>query len=96
MHAVVAYYACMNSIQYTIRSVPLSVDGALRRYAKQRGTSLNDAIIQALQKATGAADIQTIYHDLDGLFGKGIDDKKSFDESSKRLSSSVIDIRFRL
>lgn len=96
MHAFIAYNACMNSIQYTIRSIPPSVDAVLRLSAKQQGTSLNEAIVRALQKATGVTEERTVYSDLDKLFGGGIDDTQSFDHAMKNLAAAPLTKDFKL
>lgn len=36
--------------QYTIRDVPVEIDSALRRKARENGTSLNSAALEALRK----------------------------------------------
>lgn len=82
----------MNSIQYTIRSVPKSVDTALRNNAKESGKSLNQVIVDALEKATGVSQTTRRFTDLDHIFGKGIQDKKAFDEAMIWAESLPVDM----
>lgn len=42
-------------MQYTIRGIPAEVDAALRTRAREAGTSLNEAAIEALAEGSGAA-----------------------------------------
>lgn len=42
-------------MQYTIRRVPRSVDAALRRRARERGKSLNEAAVEVLADGLGVA-----------------------------------------
>lgn len=69
MQAQIAYCACMESIQYTIRAVPKSVDKTLRRLAKQQHKSLNAVALELLEKGAGLASEPTIHTDLDFLIG---------------------------
>lgn len=55
--------------QYTIRAVPADVDRELRRLAHARNQSLNDAVLDALRRGVGIENTQTVYNDLDELFG---------------------------
>lgn len=56
----------------TLRKVPPEVSRVVERRAKERGTSINKAVISLLEEAAG---IQrkgrgsTLYHDLDALAG---------------------------
>ncbi len=65
MQANSAYIAGMNSMQYTIRQVPSTVDKALRANARKNNQSLNDVLLAALAGAAG----ETEQHDLDFLAG---------------------------
>ena len=40
-------------MQYTIRGVPAALDAALRQRARARGTSLNEAAVDALIEGAG-------------------------------------------
>lgn len=62
--------------QYTIRSVPPSVDRALRRKAAARKVSLNTLLLHALQAEAGVAAEPREHHDLDSFFGSWIADPK--------------------
>jgi len=57
--------------QYTIRSVPASVDALLRDKARRQDKSLNQVALEAL---SGGAGIQERYEDLDGFFGSWVTD----------------------
>ncbi len=64
-----AYAACIMSKQYTIRSIPDSIDQALRRLAQQESKSINTVAVEALARGL-ALDAPTIeYSDLDSLVG---------------------------
>jgi len=85
----------MKSIQYTIRSIPPRVDQQLRARAKQSGKSLNEAVIEALAKATGLSDANgqhAKFHDLDWFIGSMSLDK-SFDEAMEWLERAPKDIK---
>lgn len=56
-----AYNKCM---QYTIRNVPDSLDEALRRAARERGKSLNEAAIEAMARGTGVIGERNRQRDL--------------------------------
>ena len=57
-------------VQYTVRDVPAAVDAALRRKAKQEGTSLNRLMCAALEREAGLAGSAGVrHHDLDDLAG---------------------------
>ncbi len=55
--------------QYTIRNVPEALDRELRERAKRRGTSLNDAAIDAIKRGLGIIESAVEYDDLDDLIG---------------------------
>ena len=42
-------------MQYTIRGIPAAVDSALRERARSAGTSLNEAVVEALAVGSGMA-----------------------------------------
>jgi hypothetical protein len=69
MHALIHLNACMkkkqDNIQYTIRSIPPDVNEAVRAYSVREGCSLNQAVLEALRKGSGATDKPIVYHDLD-------------------------------
>ena len=78
MHARNVYNAGMRRSekrkQYTIRDIPSTVDGALRRRAKREGKSLNQVTVEALTLAVGLAEERPAYHDLDDLAGTWVAD----------------------
>jgi plasmid stability protein len=51
-------------MQYTIRNVPEALDAALRRSAREKGQSLNDAAIEALARGAGISEARTRQRDL--------------------------------
>lgn len=61
--------------QYTIRNVSPRLDRALRTKAVERGVSLNNLVVQALETEAGFGANPKIYDDLDGLFGTWVQDK---------------------
>ena len=68
-------HAATPRIQYTIRNVSRSVDTALRRKAAEAGISLNEVLLQALEKEVGLTGGETrTYHDLDHLAGTWVED----------------------
>ena len=59
-------------MQLTIRGLPSEVEEAVRKEARQGGTSLNKAVIRLLEKALGRSisdEPREIYHDLDRFSG---------------------------
>ena len=52
--------------QYTLRNVPVELDRALRRRARDTGRSLNRVAVEAL--AAGAGEV-LVHHDLDFMIG---------------------------
>jgi plasmid stability protein len=56
-------------MQYTVRSVPKSVDEALRRRARTEGRSLNEVAIEALAKGLGLGAEPVIQRDLSDIAG---------------------------
>jgi hypothetical protein len=64
------------AVQYTIRDVPPSVDRALRRRARERGTSLNRFVLEILAAGSGAGAEAPRHHDLDRFFRTWIRDPK--------------------
>lgn len=82
MHA--CYYACMKTIQYTIRSIPEPVDSYLRKRARQSGKSLNQIIIEELSEkvASPTTPTKTAFA---WFIGSGIDDEtlQALDEDDK-------------
>jgi len=62
-------------IQYTIRSVPESVDRVLRKKARLEEKSLNDILVHSLTVAAGLAGMPENHMDLDWIAGTWIEDK---------------------
>lgn len=56
-------------MQYTIRNVPDSLDEALRRFARERGKSLNEVAIEALARGAGVTEERIQQRDLTGIAG---------------------------
>jgi hypothetical protein len=62
------------SMQYTIRSIPSSIDKALRRRAKQESKSLNTVAVEALARGLELDAKPKEYTDLDFLIGSWKED----------------------
>lgn len=62
-------------IQYTVRSIPMEVNEAVREYANQAGCSLNQAAIEVMRKGAGVAGQSIRYHDLDFMAASWVTDK---------------------
>lgn len=58
----------MNTTQYTIRSIPKTLDVFLRRQAKARGKSLNQTVLDYIEQAT-KLDMQDFDDNFDWLIG---------------------------
>jgi hypothetical protein len=78
-------------IQYTIRNVSKSVDGALRRLAVREGASLNAVALEALKAGAGVEECGVRYHDLDALVGTWVQDDV-FDKAIEAFESIDKDI----
>jgi len=72
--AYVEYCAGTMSRQYTIRSVPVEVDQALRRRAQREAKSLNAVAVEALARGLELAATTTVFTDLDSLIGSWQED----------------------
>ncbi len=64
----------LQGVQYTIRAVPVQVDRALRKKAKANGKSLNETIVEVLQRESGVSSEVIVHHDLDHLIGGWVED----------------------
>lgn len=53
-------------VQYTVRGVPREVDRVLRQWAKQRGASLNQLLVDELTTATIGHPKRADFNDLVG------------------------------
>lgn len=63
------------SIQYTVRGVPARVDEILRRQAREQRKSLNQLVLEVLEReALFSAESEKLHHDLDELAGTWVDD----------------------
>lgn len=78
MHALNAYNAGMNSIQYTIRGVPTEVDRKLRENAHKSGKSLNGLVVETLECAVSPSGPP--YNSLDWFFSP--DDNQDEEEDA--------------
>jgi hypothetical protein len=56
-------------MQYTIRSIPDAVDGAIRERARASGKSLNEAVIDLLAEGAGLAGAPRKRRDLRDVAG---------------------------
>ncbi len=66
-------------MQYTLRDVPLNLDRAVRRRARQTRKSLNQVLIDALLRAFGLTREPARQRDLSDVTGTWQDDPE-FDE----------------
>jgi plasmid stability protein len=80
MPAFLAYTACMENRQYTLRSVPADIDRALRCRAKADDKSLNTVAIEALSRGLELDAKPTEHSDLDALIGSWQEDP-GFDQA---------------
>lgn len=72
----------MTHIQYTIRNVPLAVDQAIRKRAKQLGKSFNQTVVELLSLQTFGTTTPQQDDNFDWLFGAGKDSLgPEFDEA---------------
>jgi len=71
MHALHAYYACM---QYTLRRVPRELDRALRTRARREKKSLNEVALEALAQGLGMAEQAIVRRSIADLAGTWQDD----------------------
>ena len=88
---IFVYNEGMNNMQYTIRSIPLRLDQALRTQAKKSGKSLNETVIEALAKGAGVSPDAT-FDDLDWFIGNKSIDNDSFDDALRWLNNLPKDI----
>jgi plasmid stability protein len=81
----------MNTVQYTIRGIPLDVDKMLRKRAKREGKSFNKTIVDLLESSlftkTAAKKSESIFErmrgagTLDDKFFEAIEAQSQIDES---------------
>ena len=63
--------ACM---QYTLRNIPKSLDRVLRQQAKSQHKTLNEVVLEALQRAVGLAGELPVQRDLSDIAGSWQED----------------------
>lgn len=81
----------MNGLQYTIRSISPKLDSALRHRAQKTHKSLNEVVIEALEKGTGITS-DASFNDMDWFIGsKSLD--SSFDDAADWLDKVPKDIQ---
>jgi hypothetical protein len=69
MLALDAYTAYNRCMQYTIRQIPRTLDEALRKFARERGKSLNEVAIEALARGAGLTGDRKRQRDLADIAG---------------------------
>jgi hypothetical protein len=77
---IIAYNACMKTMQYTLRAVPDAIDRALRQRAKQEKKSLNTVAVEALARGLELDAKPAEHIDLDALIGSWQEDP-AFDQA---------------
>lgn len=76
----------------TLRNLPPDLANAIRRRAKEQGSSLNKAVIGLLQESLGKGarkSAPTVYHDLDALAGSWSRDEAARFEASLRDQRAI-------
>lgn len=61
-------------MQYTLRNVPPGLDQALRRWAIEEGTTLNEAALRAMIRGLGLGGRPRRQRDLSAIAGSWIED----------------------
>lgn len=56
-------------MQYTLRNVPKTLDRLLRQQAREQGKTLNEVVLEALQRALGHTDELPPQRDVSDLVG---------------------------
>ena len=56
-------------MQYTLRNIPKGLDRLLRQQAKSQHKTLNEVVIEALQRAVGLAGELPVQRDLSDIAG---------------------------
>lgn len=74
MPAYIAYNACVMGKQYTIRAVPVAIDRALRRRARDEARSLNAVTVEVLARGLELNTGPVEHSDLDALIGSWQED----------------------
>ncbi len=70
----------MERHQVTIRRVPERVKQLLKELAKREEKSLNQIMLEVLERGLGLAGEEIVYHDLDDLAGTWVEDPE-FDKA---------------
>lgn len=70
----------MERHQVTIRRVPERVKQLLKELAKREEKSLNQIILEVLERGLGLSGEEIVYHDLDDLAGTWVEDPE-FDKA---------------
>jgi hypothetical protein len=70
----------MAKTQYTIRGVSRALDDRVREEARQYGTSVNAALLDALSRGLGTQGEPIECHDMDDLAGTWAEDEE-FDQA---------------
>jgi plasmid stability protein len=71
--ACTAYNRCM---QYTIRSIPSHVDQALRERSAREGKSLNEVVVEALERGLDLEGHPVRRRDLSAIAGSWVRDRE--------------------
>ena len=61
-------------MQYTIRSLPASLDEAIRKRVEEERKSLNTVVVEALMEAFGLSGSAPAHRDLGELAGSWVED----------------------
>ena len=72
--AIDAYTAYTKCMQYTIRKLPVRLDEAIRKRAKEEGKSLNTVAVEALMEAFGLRGSAASHRDVGSLAGSWVED----------------------
>jgi hypothetical protein len=64
-------------MQYTLRNVPKSLDRALRERARAQNKSLNEVVLEALQRALGLEGELPVQRDLADVVGTWQEDPET-------------------
>ncbi|MBI2346539.1 MAG: hypothetical protein HYV03_06620 [Deltaproteobacteria bacterium] len=62
--------------QYTVRSLSPQLDRALRQKSRETGKSLNEVVLETLEKGAGLGEQPIEYRDLDALIGTWKEDQE--------------------
>jgi hypothetical protein len=76
----------MDSIQYTIRSIPTDLDAELRREARASGKSLNAVVVETLEHAKLPSSA-VVHDDLDWFVGNAPSDEDDLEAAQAWLDA---------